>query len=294
MHLALQRVEQFMLGGMSMMRPLLWATATLLISTRTSAAHAEPTKEENENEYAAPSMPPSGHLDPDLAAALEAAERSVSAGRTEEAVMLTMPILTSDNRFTTAQKSLLVPRLLPILRRAGEQSMARGNVELGVRAYDAAWHIDPRVDEPYARALVAAADRERSEHPESALWLARRARVVAPTYEPARERDESWSHNRSSTYGYGLMITGLSTVAAGVVLTILSSSAKKELESGIHDRSRADELVSSQKSFGLAAGVAFGAGAITFVSGVALIMAGNPSGSPHSPAFMPAVPDRRQ
>lgn len=227
-----------------------------------------------------------GTLDRDLAHSLDAAEKTDDP---DQAMKLVLPIFAAPNRFTVAQKALLAPRSASLLRRVGGQSVARGQVELGLRAYDAAWQIDHEADPAYGAALILAADKERAADPDAALWMARRARVVAPTFEPARDRDERWSNNRLAPYGYGLMITGLVTVAAGVVCTVLSNAAKTDLTSGTHDRAQVDDLVGTQRSFGLAAGVAFGAGAVTFASGIALVLLGNPKESPRSPSYLPAL-----
>jgi len=246
------------------------------------AAHAQ---------SAPPGEPPSGSLDADDAQALAEAERAVEARLPDRAFQLVMPIFAAPNRFTLGAQAVIVPRAAAVMRKVGEQSTASGKVELGLQAYDAAWHMDHRVDAAYAAALVARAENERSSDPDAALWLVRRARTVAPSDDSARRRDEQWSSNRLAPYGYALLVTGLLALAGGIGSMVISANSRSELTGGPHDRARTDELLSRQTTFAWTGAFAFAVSGVSYLTGIGLIMGGNPTGAPRSPAYLPALKD---
>ncbi len=234
------------------------------------------------------SAAPESGLDADLSGTLDAAERKLAERDPLAAMKLVMPVFASSNRFTTAQKPLLLPRSASMLRQAGSAALSAGNAEEGLRAYDAAWQLDAQPDAAYAKALIARADQERAADPAAALWMARRAREVSPDLDLARERDERWSRNRYLVPSYALMIGGLASMVAGSVLLKMSNDTKTEITGSMHSTSRVDELVSTQKTYGLGAGIGLGVGAAAFMGGILLLMAGNPTETPTSPSYLPA------
>jgi hypothetical protein len=197
----------------------------ILIAIATTAQASVALAADKASQEDVPDAPTSG-LDLDLSQTLSAAEHATQAHQNERALTLLLPVFAAPNRFSLAQQKLLLPRSVLSLRRAAEGAVAQGNMQLALKGFDTAWQLDAKADRVYATALVAAAERERSEDPSAALWLVRRARIVDPSYEAASDRDRAWSHNQLAPYGYGLLIAGLASVVAGIACSWLSYSAE--------------------------------------------------------------------
>lgn len=233
--------------------------------------------------------PPQG-LDQDLELALADAQRALEEHRSPAAIDGLLRLFSAENRFLAAQRELLAQRAVPLLRQAGKMEAEGGRWPSAAQAYDAAWLLSGKREDPdYARVLVRWAEEHRGVDATQALWLARRARRADPAYDRAAALDRLWSHNQLAVPGVAMMGLGLGSLATSVVLSRFAQGAREELSSTVHTRQAADGLVAQQRGLGAGATVTLVAAPVLFYSGLFTLLAGNPRGPPQSPPQLPAL-----
>lgn len=233
---------------------------------------------------------PEAGVDRDYALALEAAEAQLSEGRTAEAIDELVALLSSTDRFFLAQREAVSARAVPLLRRAADAEAQAGRLEAAAFARDAAWIASGYAADPaHAQLLLTLAEQRRSEEPEEALWLVRRAARANPLDPRAAERDRAWSSNPLRFMGWGMMTAGVASVVASAVLVGLSNGTTRTITGSVHPRAEVDSLIATQRAYGVASVGALVAGAALFYGGIGVVGLGNPEGPPVSPALLPAL-----
>jgi len=294
------------------MRPLIAATLIAALTAQAAEKARPPPADQPRAEVAdagtpapalvpevAPLLPPladspeNGVLDADLAQGVAEAKAMLAKGDAEGAKHLLLTMLSSNDRFSHAQRSGLAELAAPVLREVGRAEATQGRWPQAAEAYDAAWVAGgKRADPDYAGALLEWAKARRHENAREALWLARRARLADPNSAAAVDLDRTWSSNRWRYPAWVAIAVGLAGVAAGFAFWQIGYNAQKRIEtSGFQARAVLDRDLATMHQNGLASTLSICVGTALFIFGLAAIYLGQPVGPPMSPETLPALAD---
>jgi hypothetical protein len=248
-------------------------------------------------ELAVPLLPPlsdvpeNGVVDADLTAAVAEAKATLDQGDAEAAKQSLISMLSSNDRFTHAQRTAVAVLAAPVLREVGKAEAAQGHLAEAAEAYDAAWVASgKRADPDYAGVLVSWAKSRRHENVREALWLARRARLADPNSAEAIDLDHTWSSNEWRYPGWVAIAVGLAGLVAGAVFWQTGWSAQKNIEGGGFQATAVlDRDLKTMHTNGIASTLSITIGTTLFVLGLAAIYFGQPVGPPMSPENLPAL-----
>lgn len=229
-----------------------------------------------------PDVPASG-LDPDVQAAMTSAQQLLASGQAEAALMAVISLYSATDRFTVAQRPLLLPEALRVLGEAGAQLQSAGRTDLALMAQDAAWAASGRPPNPaYSQTLTALATQaQATKQPgsrEESLYLARRALLADPGNQAAAQIDRRLSTNRFKVPGLALVIGG--SVIAGIGFITLAYTTAYSSDSTF--------TFTPARIGGI--GALLGGGLIAGTGGL-LLSFGKPVSAPVSPAYLPALPE---
>ncbi|MFT3835653.1 MAG: hypothetical protein QM723_01480 [Myxococcaceae bacterium] len=239
-------------------------------------------------------VPEGGQLDADLVAAVDAARAQLDGGDPTGAVQKLMALVSSNDRFTHAQRAGLAELAAKVLRDAGKALAAQGHLQEAAQAYDSAWTATGRKSDPeYAVVLVDWARQRRLAAPKEALWMVRRARAADPANAAAGELDFDWSHNGlrwpawlSIGFGVASIITGFATWQVG-------DTAKKHIDEAVLlPRAQLDGYLTTMHQMGVVSTSANILGGALVVLGLVLMFVGQPIAGPLSPDTLPALEGR--
>lgn len=280
------------------MRPMI--ASVLLVAFTAQAAEPAPVTPPPAAPPSARLLPPladvpeGGTLDADLVAAVAQTRAQLDQGDPTGAAQKLMALLSSNDRFTHAQRAGLAGLAAKVLRDAGKQLATQGHLQEAAQAYDSAWTSTGRKSDPeYAVVLVEWARQRRLAAPKEALWMVRRARVADPSNTAAADLDFDWSHNGlrwpawlSVGFGVGAIITGFATWQLG-------DTAKKHIDQAVLlPRAQLDGYLSTMHTMGLVSTSANILGGALVVLGLVLMFVGQPIAGPLSPDTLPALEGR--
>lgn len=253
--------------------------ALTIVLALTSAAHADDLTD----------APPTG-IDPDLQVAIDDAKAALARGDHEQATSIVLGIHESGDRFTKAQASLLTDPSRDILLAAANGA----SPQTQARALDGAWQLGGKHADPaYAKLLVDLAEREWPNDKSAALYLARRARVVDGNNAQAAALDSKWSNNQRRWVGLAIQLTGLAVAGAGIGMLVAAAGARDDLQSSVHPRAEADDLLAREHRFGMLGAISIGAGVGLFYGGIFYHRSGERDFEPESPAYLPALQESK-
>lgn len=232
---------------------------------------------------ALPDRPPAG-VDPDLAHAMDTAQKELQAQQPALAAKDVLNIYLARDPFTAAQRPLLAAQGQAMLRDAGTQLLSHGQIEPALNALDGAWLLGGRAPDPeYGKLLVDAAARTERHNRAEALYLARRARQVDPSNEAAERADSRLSANRYKIPALVLMIAGGAALAAGIGVVYAFPTKEMTDPMGMTvDQNRIPRIAG--------VGTAIGGG-LLIAGGSLMLRFGKPVAAPVSPAYLPAYLD---
>lgn len=218
---------------------------------------------------------PDHDVDPDLAAAMEEADRALSEQEADRAYAIVVGVFSSTDPFSVAQAPRLASRGASLLREVGDLQLRRGRLTLAARSLDAAWELGGRRrDSRYSAVLVRWAQEIRREDKATALYLARRARVADPDNVTAATLDRQLSRNRLRAPGWTALSLSLVTLVASIAASSAAASA----------------TVPSRTRYRRLAGAGYGTTAGLYVLGLGLLWGGRRDYTPSSPKELPTLP----
>ncbi|MDB4956557.1 MAG: hypothetical protein JWO36_4126 [Myxococcales bacterium] len=240
---------------------------------------------------------PATDVDPDVAARLDAAERTASANAPipdlERALDQVLVLYESPDPFSTAQRTNARARSIAILGQLGAHARAGGSLELAARAFDARWSIAGQPHDPeLASVLTTWAERDAKTAPPNALYLARRARRSDPQNGRAAALDDDLSRNHRVWPGRAAIVVGLVALAVGIYAESRVSSIGNELGARPHMRDEIDQMLSERHAYDVIGTTLLSASPVLMVGGYLFILSGTPSYRPTSPAELPALGER--
>jgi hypothetical protein len=269
----------------------------VIILCAATTALAAPDKQTIEVTAAPPiAAAPDGGLDPDVIARLDAAERAVASASKvdlEQHLDRVLVVYESDDPFSLAQREAARARTLAVLTAIGERAKTLGELVLAARAFDARWTLGGSQRDPQLGDVLARwAERDADAQPAQALYLARRARSADPAQGKARDLDDHLSRNRRAWPGRLMIVAGFAVAAAGFYYRSRVGAIEEDLAMQPRPGDEVERQLATRDRYSmLSTGLFIAAPAVSF-GGVWLLVSGNPSYSPTSPAELPALGER--
>ena len=255
------------------------ATAQTKGATVAKAAENKTDNKANGDSAAAPKSAelekledaPEEGVDADIQLAFDRANKALNAGNPEKASWIMRSTYLTSDRFTKAQRDQKKDEAVEILREAGQQMAGRGDYSSAASAYDAAWLLSDKTESGrYAKLLVRWAKKKEDNKPGQALYMARRAKRVDPSFDAANRLDTRLSENKNKTTGRAVQIGGAAVALGGFAAMFLVDKPGLQRTS----------LYIGLGGLGIA-----GLGSYIFAAGV-------PNYRPVSPDVLPALPNR--
>lgn len=239
-----------------------------------------------------PADRPSKGIDADVRFPLSEAEKSLKASEPAQAVRSILLLYAADNRFTVAQRPLLTPDSLRVLKAAAEKLDALGQPQKATLALDAAWMIGDQAPWPeYSQRLFGMAQKlKKAGSSAEALYLTRRAGEVDPSNREALLLDKRLSINPYQSSGK--LMTRVGGALAGIGLGVSVLAASYALSNDVFsDSSPAPSGMRAVLIDGIIGGLIMAVvGGGTALTGALLVRAGKAVDGPISPEFLPALP----
>lgn len=235
---------------------------------------------------------PESGVDPDIALAFERAREQLEKGEPGAASWEIRSLFSSDDRFTVAQRGRRRAEARELLLKSAARMESEGNRSGAVRAYDAAWILGGRGVMPeYAQVLARWAREERESDAGTALYLAKRARLVDPGNELAPRLDRKINRNSYAVPAYVSAAVGVAGLVGALLLRSRLEGLRGEIEANEpKPRAELDRLVSKYRTNRTLFGVAAGLGSVGVAAGAVFFSLEPPEVHPTSPEQLPALP----